>query len=103
MRPKTREVSNIYTQPDKRGTGQATKLMKIVCDIADKDQMSLILFVKPYGQNAPTTEYDLVEWYQRKFGFVMIQLNPIMMVRIPDSTPKPPEVKQELIGECNEI
>lgn len=70
MRGHIREVSSLHTEPGMRGKGQATKLLKQVCEEADKCGKVLILL--------PDDE-KLVAWYQ-KFGFEIIQQEPKMLM-----------------------
>lgn len=89
MRTKTRELVSLDVPENLRRTGMATELLFNVCDEADAHNMILILFPKPFGEGAKLSGDELASWYARKFGFQIIQANPVMMARMPHSTPGP--------------
>ena len=70
MRVTIREVHSLHTEPGMRGKGMATKLLKQVCEEADKCGKVMILL--------PDDE-KLAAWYQ-KFGFELIQQEPKMIM-----------------------
>lgn len=76
MQPHMRELISIRSE-DQR-SGQATRLMHQVCQEADTARMTLILQVKPFADGL--TEEQLQRWYS-KFGFEVIQTDPILMAR----------------------
>lgn len=60
-------VSNVIALDPERGHG--TAVMKLVCDYADKWNITLLLSVQAYGKPAATMNNRLLEdWYQ-SFGF----------------------------------
>lgn len=87
MRSKTRELTSLDVPVNLRNQGMGTRLMINVCDEADANGVTLILFPKPYGDVPSMSKYELEEWYASKFGFHTIQNNPIMMARMPFATP----------------
>lgn len=68
MGARIREVSQVETARADRNKGHATRLMRIVCDEADKRGMLLLLRAKPYA-DSPLDADRLVMWYAC-FGFV---------------------------------
>ena len=62
------EVNRIVILEEYRGQGLGTKLMNQLCAEADKHQVVLRLFPRPYGANNRTTRRRLVRFYKR-FGF----------------------------------
>lgn len=89
MRTKTREITHVDVPENLRGQGMATQMLLNVCDEADVHKMILVLFPKPFGEGPKLSKDKLVEWYSRRFGFQIIQLNPVMMARMPFATPGP--------------
>lgn len=67
------EISALYTPEAMRGQGQATELLNRTCGEADKSRTVLMLM---------PDDLRLSKWYQ-KFGFVVIQADPIIMARQP--------------------
>ena len=88
MRSKTRELVNLDVPDNLRRTGLATQLLENVCDEADAHNITLILFPKPFGNVPGMSQSQLEAWYERRFGFIPIQQKPVMMARMPHSTPK---------------
>ncbi len=89
MRARTRELTSLDVPENLRKQGMATELMRNVCDEADAHNMTIVLFVKPFGEGTKLDETQLREWYQTAFGFMILQAKPMMMARMPHSTPKP--------------
>lgn len=73
------EVVRVWTDPEARKQGYATKLMKDVCNDADIEGRVLMLNPKPFGRVGLE---DLPKWYAR-FGFAVIQKKPVLMARMP--------------------
>ncbi len=63
-----RELSRMYTEPDRRRNRDATWLMAQVCKEADDDGTVLMLSVSPYD-GAPVSAEKLQAFYEQ-FGFV---------------------------------
>lgn len=81
MRDRTREITKVQTPAKLQGQGLATKLIEHVCEEADKDGMTLVLWPRPFGDIA-LSQAMLISWYQR-FGFQVIQPDPVLMARPP--------------------
>lgn len=86
LRERTREITKVHTAEQFQRQGYATELMKAVCEEADRDGITLILWPKPYGDDIALSQAMLMRWYER-FGFVVIQPEPVLMARMPWSTP----------------
>ena len=87
MRLKTREITHVDVPENLRNMGMATQMLLDVCDEADLHKIILLLFPKPFGEGPMLDEQGLIDWYSKKFGFQVIQLSPVMMARMPFSTP----------------
>lgn len=77
---KCRMVSHVETDPRHRGKGHATHMMRKVCQQADAVGLSLVLEPKPYDDE-PMDRNALESFYTR-LGFMRIQDDPVLMVRI---------------------
>lgn len=86
MRPQTRELSHLQVPADKQGYGDATALMHLTCEEADRFGLTLVLWPRPFGDIALSAG-QLADWYARRFGFLLIQQDPPLMARMPGSTP----------------
>lgn len=78
MRGGIREITSVYTPEADRGKGEASALLKQVCEEADRAGIVLILIPKPF--DAGLDELQLIAWYARH-GFTQIQNNPTLMAR----------------------
>lgn len=87
MHSKIREVISVHVPKEKRGQGYASTLMHKVCREADDAGITLFLKVEPFEDGLMARE-DLAGWYARAFGFAAIQAEPLLMARMPWSTPK---------------
>lgn len=87
MREKTRELRGLATPIEERNKGLATELMGFVTDEADDAGITLVLWVQPFG-DVELGRSQLKGWYERRFGFQEIQAEPLMMARMPGSTPR---------------
>lgn len=77
------EITELLTAVNERGQNHANSLMQDVCSQADQAGKTLLLMPERYGQDGPTTE-QLSDWYQRRHGFVVLQLSPkTILVRMP--------------------
>lgn len=81
MRGRTREICALECAPEMRGKGHAALLMNQVCKEADAAKIVLVLWPAPWGDNPSLTVDELREWYERRFGFVVTQPNPVLMAR----------------------
>lgn len=88
MRDQTREIAHLHCERESQNHGEATKLMRQVCDEADAANITLLVWPNPYGEDIALSQGQLIEWYARRFGFVQIQPNPPLMARMPGSTPR---------------
>lgn len=54
-----------------KGKGKASEIMKMVCDIADEFDVTIVLTPQPFGSNKKEilTKQQLIKWY-KKYGFV---------------------------------
>jgi hypothetical protein len=72
MRAKTREIVDVETPFAEQGKGYATTLLH-----------------KVYGDNINLSKDQLTEWYERSFGFHVIQHQPmVLMARMANGTPR---------------
>jgi len=75
------EVVRVWTDPEARGQGFATELLKSITEDADIEGVVLILTPRIFGKTAGLQ--DLAKWYER-FGFSTIQRSPVvLMARMP--------------------
>ncbi len=87
MRDETREIAHLHCDRDAQGQGEASALLRQVCEEADAARMTLVLWPRPYGDDIALSQTQLVEWYARRFGFVQVQPDPPLMARMPGATP----------------
>lgn len=59
-------IHRINVPKNERGKGYGSKLLKMICDEADKENAILMLQIVSSGE---MSDEDLTEWY-RKYGFV---------------------------------
>lgn len=71
LRGMLRELTHLKVSEDARGHGHGSALMREICAEADASRCVLLL-------TAETRR--LAEWYSR-FGFMLIQAEPMLMVR----------------------
>lgn len=77
------EISELLTLPQERGHNHANSLMQDVCEQADQAGKLLLLMPEQFGAGGLTTE-QLAEWYIRRHGFTILQLEPkTILVRMP--------------------
>ena len=76
QRGHAREITEFFVPEPHRGKGEGASLLQEVCDQADQEKILLIII-------ADTLR--LATFYA-KFGFIVIQDSPILMVRSPDAT-----------------
>jgi len=82
LRDRTREIIKVHTPATEQGNGHASKLLRQVCEEADEAGMVLVLWPRPYGDDIALSAGMLRDWYA-KFGFRVIQPEPMMMARAP--------------------
>ena len=87
MKMRIREVVDLSVDLLERNKGYGARLMRKVCAEADEANVVLVLWPKPFGTEPGLHVNRLVEWYNRDFGFAIIQTEPILMARMPNSTP----------------
>lgn len=83
IRYSVREVSQVFVSPDHRGNGDASRLLKKVCEEASKENMVVIVIPKAYSKWPSMTDKQLEEWYVRSFGFAAIQHDPLILAKAP--------------------
>lgn len=93
LRAKTREIVSLEVPASKQNQGYATTLMHKVCREADAANITLVLWPQMFGDNIAMSNGQLIGWYSRSFGFWPIQQDPVLMARLPHSTPKILELK----------
>jgi len=81
LRGKVREVSSLMVDQAVRGHGHATRMMRDVMSEADAEDLALLVVVEPFD-DSPVDAVALRGWYSR-MGFVEIQSEPCVMVRMP--------------------
>lgn len=88
MREGIRELACLEVPTDEQGKGYATSLVHKVCREADAAGIVLVVWPQPYGDNIALSKAELIDWYARAFGFSVIQPEPVLMARLPGSTPR---------------
>jgi N-acetylglutamate synthase-like GNAT family acetyltransferase len=88
MREGIREVACLQVPASEQGKGYATSLMHSVCREADAAGIVLVLWPQPFGDHIAMGKTQLIDWYARTFGFQVIQPDPVLMARMPGSTPR---------------
>jgi len=88
MQERTREIVNLEVPAAEQGKGYATTLMHSVCREADAAGFVLVLTPQPYGDNINLSKSYLQGWYEERFGFNVIQHEPMIMARMPGATPR---------------
>lgn len=88
MREGIREVAALEVPAREQGKGYATTLMHKVCREADAAGVVLLLWPQPFGDHIAMSRDQLADWYARSFGFQVIQDEPVLMARMPGSTPR---------------
>ena len=83
-----REVACLHVPASEQGLGYATALMHNVCREADAAGIVLVLWPQPYGEDTAMDRDQLQHWYARRFGFAVVQPEPLMMAREPGATPR---------------
>jgi GNAT superfamily N-acetyltransferase len=96
MRKGLRELTKLHTPAESRGKGHATALLHDVCAKADEAGVLLLLHVEPYAQ-PDMTKAQLEAWYVR-FGFQMIQPDPLLMARMVGGTPRVLSLPTRAVG-----
>lgn len=88
-------ITGVYSRI--RGAGQASQVLKDICEFADDNQYTLQLDVSSYGNDNHLKMMDdqLLDWYA-KFGFEVVPDGgqPVMMERKPED-PREPEAPGE--------
>lgn len=78
LRGHLRELSHLHS--GEQGKGHARELMRGLFEEADKDEITLMVVVKPYEQGLSADELE--GWYER-MGFFELQDEPKIMIRLP--------------------
>lgn len=87
MHQGTREISHVDVPENLRRQGMATRLLQMVCKEADEANMVLFLQVGPFGEGPRMDKEELRIWYETSFGFTPIQVEPLLMARMPFVVP----------------
>lgn len=82
MQKDVREIVEVYTDPLRRGQGDATKMLHQICKEADAKRMVLMLTVEPFSENQALSKDQLLEWYTTTFDFNTIQAEPLILARM---------------------
>ena len=88
MRAGSRELVNFEVPKAEQNKGYGARLLRKTCKEADEAGMVLVLWAKPYGEDASLDLPKLVEWYNR-FGFAVLQTTEtagVMMARVVGAT-----------------
>lgn len=78
MRNNVFELTNVRTDPDHRGKGEATNLMLSTCLDADVAGKFLLVQVDP-DEDGPLDRQQLADFYMQ-FNFVPIQAEPVLLM-----------------------
>ena len=73
------ELSKLHSKEP--GQGHASKLLKQVCQEADKNKVILMVLVDPFEDGL--SKQELRDWYSR-LGFDILQETPTIMTRMPE-------------------
>lgn len=87
LREGCREVASLRVPAWAQGQGYATTLMHKVCREADAAGLNLMLWPQPWGDDISMSRDQLAAWYERGFGFVTIQPEPMLMARLAGAKP----------------
>ena len=84
LRGRLREVTSVCVEPEHRRQGHGNALMGAILLEADAPGIALLVQVNPYDNTDDDMDRDaLAQWYGR-LGFVEIQDEPRLMVRMPE-------------------
>lgn len=84
LRGRLREITSVCVEPEHRRQGHGNALMGAILMEADAHGVALLVQVNPYDNTDNDMDRDaLSQWYARK-GFVQIQDEPRLMVRMPE-------------------
>lgn len=78
---KIKLITKLYVEPEERGNGYASELMKEIANNADLNGHALIVEPNPFGIHG-LDKSKLISFYA-KHGFVRLQKEPYLMVRYP--------------------
>lgn len=76
------EIINLLTDTKQQSNNHASALMQEVCQQADQDGIVLMIVPKPFA-NSPMSAQQLQDWYERRFGFGLLQADPAILIRLP--------------------
>jgi len=84
LRGRLREITSVCVEPEHRRQGHGNALMGAILLEADAHGIALLVQVNPYDNTEDDMDTDaLAQWYAR-LGFVEIQAEPRLMVRMPE-------------------
>lgn len=86
MRNGIRELAKLHTPIERRKNGDATELLRSICEEADTQGIMLMLHVEPFGD--PDLGPSQLEAWYAKFGFMVFQAEPKLMARMVGATPR---------------
>jgi hypothetical protein len=86
MRDGIRELTKLHTPIAHRNKGEASQLLREVCEEADRQGIVLMLMPEPFDE-PDLGATQLEHWYAR-FGFMTIQAEPKLMARMVGATPR---------------
>ncbi len=88
MRARTREITDVWVEDRaQRGSGHGSALLEQVTREADEAGKTLIIIPGAFD-DSPMSNEELAQWYVRRFGFQAIQASPVILARMPGSTPR---------------
>lgn len=85
--PNLREVSELEVPSEQQRQGFGTTLLHAVCREADAAKVVLMLAPQPFGDHIAMSKDELSVWYCEEFGFMPVQAEPLLMARLPNTTP----------------
>ena len=81
VRNATKVLTHLYVEPEHRRQGHASKLLSKLGREADEAMVAILLEPNAYDDGEMTQE-QLIAFY-KQFGFIELQKEPYLMVRIP--------------------
>lgn len=85
--PNLREITELEVPSTEQRKGYGTTLLHAVCREADSQKFVLMLAPQPFGDHIAMSKGELAQWYHMEFGFQQIQAEPLLMARMPGTTP----------------
>ena len=82
LRGSLRVLSHLFTTPEGRKQGDASKLMRMVCQQCDETAITLLIHVSPFSKGGMDKE-QLIAWYENDFGFFALPQADDVFIRLP--------------------